>query len=155
MAASYKDLYLSTLLDNVILFWQKHSIDRQAGGFFSCLDRDGQVYEYDKFIWLQARQVWTFAMLYNRYERRSAWLDIACHGADFLRTYGLDENGNWYFALDRLGRPLARPTPAQCTVNLDPMADHSTIWLRYGSFAVCRALSVLFQYIHAVSLSAL
>lgn len=67
------------------------------------------MYDTDKFIWLQARQVWTFSMLYNRLEKRERWLEIARHGAEFLRTHGMDADGNWYFALDRRGRPLVQP----------------------------------------------
>lgn len=102
-------LYKSTLLDNVLPFWSEHSLDRQNGGYFTCLDRAGNVYDTDKFIWLQNRQVWTYSMFYNRLEKRSQWLDIARHGAEFLAKYGRDEEGNWYFALDRIGQPLVQP----------------------------------------------
>jgi N-acylglucosamine 2-epimerase len=102
-------LYTTTLLDDVIPFWERHSLDRDCGGFFTCLDRQGGVYDTDKFMWLQGRQVWTFAMLYNRLEKRPAWLEIARHGAAFMRKHGMDEAGNWYFALDRAGRPLVQP----------------------------------------------
>lgn len=103
------ELYKSTLLDNVLPFWSEHSLDRQYGGYFTCLDRAGNVYDTDKFIWLQNRQVWTYSMFYNRLEKRSQWLDIARHGAEFLAKYGRDEEGNWYFALDRQGQPLVQP----------------------------------------------
>jgi N-acylglucosamine 2-epimerase len=103
------DRYRSELFDNVIPFWEKNSIDTECGGYFTCLDRRGKVYDTDKFIWLQARQVWTFSMLYNRCEQRSKWLDIARGGADFLARNGTDESGNWYFALDRHGHPLIQP----------------------------------------------
>lgn len=101
--------YLDTLLKDVIPFWQKYSIDTECGGYYSCLDRDGRVYDTDKFIWLQTRQVWTFSMLYNRLENNSNWLKVAKHGADFLQKYGMDDEGNWYFSLDRQGRPLVQP----------------------------------------------
>ncbi|NEQ53073.1 MAG: AGE family epimerase/isomerase, partial [Leptolyngbya sp. SIO3F4] len=103
------DLYRSTLLETVIPFWQEHSIDHEYGGYFTCLDVHGKVYDTDKFIWLQNRQVWTFSMLYNRLEQRSDWLDVARCGADFLAQYGRDDDGNWYFSLDRQGRPLVQP----------------------------------------------
>lgn len=103
------ELYKSTLLDNVLPFWSEHSLDRQYGGYFTCLDRAGNVYDTDKFIWLQNRQVWTYSMFYNRLEKRSQWLNIARHGAEFLAKYGRDEEGNWYFALDRQGQPLVQP----------------------------------------------
>ena len=101
--------YKSALLDDVIPFWMRHSIDYESGGYFTCLERDGSVFDTDKFIWLQARQVWTFSMLYNRLERRTEWLEIAQHGAEFLRNCGMDDKGNWYFALDRDGHPLVQP----------------------------------------------
>lgn len=101
--------YTSELLENVLPFWIKYSLDKKYGGFFTCLLRDGQVFDTDKFIWLQARQVWTFAMLYNRFERRREWLEIAEHGAQFLQKNGRDEQGNWYFSLNQEGFPLVQP----------------------------------------------
>ena len=105
----YAEQYRAALLEDVIPFWERHSLDHACGGYFTCLERDGSVFDTDKFVWLQARQAWTFAMLYNRVEKRQMWLDIAQHGADFLRTHGIDEAGNWYFSLDRAGRPLVQP----------------------------------------------
>ena len=102
-------LYQSALLDNVLPFWSQHSLDRQHGGYFSCLDRPGNIYDTDKFIWLQNRQLWTYAMFYNRLQPNQEWLEIARHGADFLANHGRDSEGNWYFALDRSGQPLVQP----------------------------------------------
>ena len=64
------------------------------------------MYDTDKFIWLQARQVWTFSMLYNRVEKKQEWLAIAKIGIDFLKKNGRDDKGNFYFSLDRTGTPL-------------------------------------------------
>jgi N-acylglucosamine 2-epimerase len=102
-------LYHDALFQDVIPFWERHSLDWEYGGYFTCLDRQGAVYDTDKFMWLQARQVWTFGMLYSRYERREDWLQIARNGARFLIDHGMDEAGNWYFSLDREGRPLIQP----------------------------------------------
>ena len=107
--ARYEKLYRNELLESVVPFWARHSLDRRCGGFFTCLDRQGRVYDTDKFVWVQARQTWLFSMLYNRLERRRDWLRIATHGAEFLRRHGRAENGDWYFALDRTGRPLVQP----------------------------------------------
>ncbi|NJL52144.1 MAG: AGE family epimerase/isomerase [Hydrococcus sp. SU_1_0] len=104
-----KELYKHNLLDNVLPFWSQHSLDRQHGGYFTCLDRAGKVYDTDKFIWLQNRQVWTYSMFHNRLEQKAEWLEIARHGAEFLANHGRDEEGNWYFALDRVGQPLVQP----------------------------------------------
>ncbi len=106
---NYSDLYRDTLLKDVIPFWERNSIDKQFGGYFTCLDRFGNVYDTDKFIWLQGRQAWTFSMLYNKVERNPQWLDIARNGVDFLKTYGKDKNGNFYFSVTREGKPLIQP----------------------------------------------
>ncbi len=101
--------YKSELLDSVMPFWLKHSIDRECGGYFTCLERDGSVYDTDKFVWLQGREVWMLATLYNKVEQRQEWLDAALHGARFLMEHGHDGNCDWYFSLTRDGRPLVEP----------------------------------------------
>ena len=110
--ASFSDLaqlYKSELLDRVVPFWLNKSQDTEFGGYFTSLDRDGSVYDTDKFIWLQGREVWMFSKLYNTVEPRQEWLDAALQGAEFLKKYGHDGNLNWYFALDREGHPLVEP----------------------------------------------
>src|ERR1700712_3988601 len=106
---AYTDLYRNNLLEDVIPFWSKNSPDPEFGGFFTCLDQNGRVYDTDKFIWLQCRQVWTFSMLYNQQEQRPEWLDLAIKGAAFLEAHGRDIEGNWYFSLTRDGSPLVQP----------------------------------------------
>ena len=101
--------YRTELLEHVMPFWMEHSIDHEKGGFFTCLERDGEVYDTDKFIWLQGREVWMLATLYNKVERRQEWLDAAVQGAEFLKKYGHDGQLNWYFSLDRDGHPLVQP----------------------------------------------
>lgn len=105
LAAQYK----SELLDRVIPFWLEKSQDTEFGGYFTCLDRDGSVYDTDKFIWMQGREVWMFSKLYNEVEHRQEWLDCAIQGAEFLKKYGHDGHYNWYFAVDREGRALVEP----------------------------------------------
>ncbi|MBQ9559868.1 MAG: AGE family epimerase/isomerase [Bacteroidaceae bacterium] len=113
LAAQYK----SELLERVMPFWMEKSIDRECGGFFTCLERDGEVYDTDKFIWLQGREVWMLSTLYNNLcergevspETRQAWLQAAIQGAEFLKKYGHDGQFNWYFSLTREGKPLVEP----------------------------------------------
>ena len=108
-SSSYSKLYLKELTKEVIPFWENHSIDRQHGGFYTCIDDQHKVFDTDKFVWLQARQVWTFANLYDRLEQKHSWLKIAQSGADFLEKNGHDGNFNWYFSLQRSGEPLVVP----------------------------------------------
>ena len=101
--------YKTELLDNVVPFWLHKSQDEMHGGYFTCLDRKADVFDTDKFVWLQGRQVWLFSMLYNKVEQKQEWLDCAIQGAEFLKKHGHDGNYNWYFSLDRKGDPLVEP----------------------------------------------
>lgn len=101
--------YRRALLDDVIPFWMDHSPDPEFGGYFTSLDRQGTVYDTDKFVWLQGREIWMFSHLYNNVEKRQEWLDMALHGADFLERYGCDSEGSFYFSLTREGKPLVQP----------------------------------------------
>ncbi|KAM6184501.1 N-acylglucosamine 2-epimerase [Sarcoramphus papa] len=74
-------------LDATIAFWERHSHDPQHGGFFSCLSRDGTVYDETKYVWMQGRQVWVYSRLYRTVPRfrRPELLEAArageCRGA--------------------------------------------------------------------------
>ena len=103
------DQYRDNLLNDVIPFWLKNSKDEEYGGFFTCLDRKGKVFDTDKFVWLQFRQVWCFSMLYNNVEQKKEWLDFAVQGAEFMIKNGSDAEGNHYFSLTREGKPIIQP----------------------------------------------
>lgn len=101
--------YKNELFENVLPFWLSKSIDKEYGGYFTCLDREGNVFDTDKFIWLQGREVWLLSMLYNNVAPRKEWLDAAIGGAEFLKKYGHDGNFDWYFSVTREGKPLVMP----------------------------------------------
>ena len=105
MAARYR----SELYSSVLPFWLDKSQDLEYGGYFTCLDRDGSVFDTDKFVWLQGREVWMFAMLYNKVEKNPKWLACARQGAEFLLKNGHDGNFDFYFSLNREGKPLVQP----------------------------------------------
>ena len=105
----YSTLYRSELVNNILPFWLKHSKDELNGGYFTCLDQKGNIYDTDKFVWLQGREVWCFSFMYNHIEQNPAWLNMALHGANFLKNYGRDDSGNWYFSLTADGKPLVQP----------------------------------------------
>jgi N-acylglucosamine 2-epimerase len=97
--------YRAELLERVIPFWMKHSLDRESGGYFTCLTREGEVYDTRKYVWMQGRAVWMLSKLYNQLEPRAEWLDAARLILDFLRAYARDADGRFYFSLTRDGRP--------------------------------------------------
>ena len=105
----YAEIYKKELLKEIVPFWEKHSPDTEHGGYFTCLTQTGEVFDTDKFIWLQARQVWMFSKLYQDVEPSETWKDMALSGAHFLEKFGRNQQGDWYFSLNRQGQPLVQP----------------------------------------------
>lgn len=101
--------YENELLESVIPFWMTNCVDYDFGGYFTSLDRDGSVYDTEKYMWMQWRIVYMFSELYKSKYSRSEYLDIALNGYDFLSKNGKDENGYYYFALNRRGVPSIAP----------------------------------------------
>lgn len=106
-AKSLCEHYRAALLDNVVPWWQKHGPDREFGGIYSCLERDGHRYSDDKYMWMNARAVWMFSHLYNQVEKRPLWRELAELGARFMLDHAFREGGKMYFRLTRDGKPLA------------------------------------------------
>ena len=101
----YQQRYRAELLERVIPFWLRHSLDREHGGYFTCLTREGAVYDTRKYVWLQGRAAWMLAKLYNELEPRPEWLDAARLILDFIRKHARDREGRYYFSLARDGTP--------------------------------------------------
>jgi N-acylglucosamine 2-epimerase len=100
-----QQIYSGNLRDSVIPFWMDNSPDWRHGGTFSCLDRDGSVYDHKKYVWLQGRSVWMFCRLYNTFEKNPQYLKIARLGLDFIEKYAIDPQGRYYFSLMPDGTP--------------------------------------------------
>lgn len=104
------DQYRSLLLDGFVPFWLKHGIDWELGGVLSCMNEDGSPVSGDKFMWSQARSVWTFAALYNRVEKRPEFLKVAENSVRFLLAHGRDHQGRWVYHTDRAGKVIEGAT---------------------------------------------
>ncbi|GAB3912376.1 AGE family epimerase/isomerase [Larkinella knui] len=102
LAAQYQE----SLFRTIIPFWTKHSRDTLCGGYFNALTDQGDAFDTDKVIKLQAQQIWAFSFLYNQVDAIPVWLDLARYGADFLLNHGQHEN-RWLGVVDRRGRAVA------------------------------------------------
>jgi N-acylglucosamine 2-epimerase len=54
---TFRALYEKELFDNIVPFWEKYSLDRERGGYLTCIERDGRIFDHDKFIWMQGREL--------------------------------------------------------------------------------------------------
>jgi N-acylglucosamine 2-epimerase len=121
--------YRSLLLHDIVPFWFKHGIDWEHGGVLTCISDDGSLISGDKFIWSQARSVWTFSALYNRIEKRPEFLAAAKNSIRFLFAHGRDEDGRWVYRTDRQGRVIEGAT-----------SIYSDCFAIYGFSEYCRAV---------------
>ncbi|KAM9250292.1 N-acylglucosamine 2-epimerase [Cariama cristata] len=120
---------VSAELDATVAFWERHSHDPQHGGFFSCLSRDGTVYDDTKYVWMQGRQVWVYSRLYRTVPRfrRPELLEAARAGGEFLLRFARlsPDSPRVAFALTRDGRPLRVQrtvySEAFCAMGLDEL----------------------------------
>jgi len=102
------DVYRDGLLEDVIPFWLKNGWDREHGGYFTALGRDGAVIDTDKAMWPQGRFAWMLSNLYNMVEAREEWLEAAKSGIEFVRKHGFDSDGRLFFHLTRTGQPIRK-----------------------------------------------
>jgi len=101
-------VYRDGLLQDTLPFWIPRSVDRECGGFFTALDRDGTILHTDKPVWIQGRFSWMLATLHSMVEPRQEWLDLSRHGIDFLQNHCFDSDGRMFFWVTREGKPLRK-----------------------------------------------
>ncbi len=122
--------YRSLLADNIIPFWLRNGADREFGGVLSCMREDGTPLGTDKYTWSQARFVWTLSALYNRFEPRPEFLDLARKTIEFLLRNARDEEGRFVYKTTREGRHLEGAT-----------SIYTDCFFVYGIGEYCRAVN--------------
>jgi N-acylglucosamine 2-epimerase len=121
--------YQELLLDGIVPFWMRHGVDREYGGVLSCMTEDGVQISTEKYIWSQARFIWTCSALYNRIERRPEFLERARETIDFLLRFGRDSEGRWVYRTTREGEVIEGAT-----------SIYSGCFVVYGLSEYCRAV---------------
>lgn len=91
------------LFDSIVPFWENHSPDPVNGGFFNLIDRDGTVFDTEKFIWMQWRNIYMFALLANTPAAPPRWLELAESGFRFCRDHAQLEDGGFAFSVTAEG----------------------------------------------------
>ena len=95
------------LTDDILKFWVENSIDKENGGIFTSLDRDGSVYGTDKSVWFQGRALWTFSKAYNMVEKKEEYLSFAKSLYEFLPKC-TDTDGRMFFSVTAQGSELQK-----------------------------------------------
>ena len=94
------------LLNNVLPFWAKHAIDRECGGLYNMIDREGKIYGTEKNVWFAGRTMYTYSLAYNELDKNPEYLEIAENMYNFLPKCELDKTGRLPFIANREGRAI-------------------------------------------------
>lgn len=94
------------LLENILPFWMKYGWDREHGGVYTCLDRDGTLMDATKSVWFQGRFAYVLSYAYNHVEKNPDWLAAAKSTIDFFERHCFDVRGKMYFEVAADGTPL-------------------------------------------------
>lgn len=137
------------VLTQVLPFWERHSIDRDHGGFTTHLARDGRITDSSaKFLVMQTRMIYSFAAGFDS-GGPAEWLKLAGQGVDFLLRHFRDPvHDGWYWSTARDGRPrqitkrtyghafsaLALAEYARVTGERRPLAAAVHTWSLISSF---------------------
>ena len=104
--AYWAEKYKEDLTENIMPFWLKNGLDREHGGIYTCLNRDGSLMDTTKSVWFQGRFAFTCSFAYNQVAQNQEWLDAAKSTLDFIEKYCFDENRRMYFEVMADGTPL-------------------------------------------------
>ncbi len=99
--------YRKVLVENILPFWLKNSIDYKNGGIYTQLDEKGEIYGTDKSVWFQGRALWVFSKAYNTIEKNPEYLKAAECIYGFLPRC-TDTDGRMFFTVTEDGRELQK-----------------------------------------------
>ena len=102
------ETYRREFLEDVMPFWMEHGLDKKNGGYFTCLDRAGNLMDTTKSVWFQGRFAFVLAYAYNHIERNEAWLEACKSGIDFIEKYCFDTDGRMFFEITADGVPVRK-----------------------------------------------
>lgn len=104
----WADIYKKDLTENIMPFWMSHGWDRENGGVYTCLNRDGSLMDTTKSVWFQGRFAFVCAFAYNNVEKNPEWLAAAKSTIDFIEKHCFDEQEHMYFSVAADGTPLRK-----------------------------------------------
>ena len=95
-------------LDDTLNFWYQYGYDKVNGGFYTCLERDGSVYDTDKAVWAQGRGLWVFARAYNFIKKDERYLKTAIDAYNFIKNHCYDTDKRMFFTVTGEGQSIQK-----------------------------------------------
>ena len=107
-AKYWAESYKQDLTQNIMPFWLKNGLDKEFGGIYTCLTRNGHLMDTTKSVWFQGRFAFICAFAYNNVEKRPEWLEAAKATLDFIEEHCFDADGRMFFEVAADGTPLRK-----------------------------------------------
>ena len=107
-AKYWAENYKEDLTHNIMPFWLKNGLDKEHGGIYTCVARNGQLIDTTKSVWFQGRFAFICSYAYNNIEKNPEWLDAAKLTLDFIEKHCFDTDGRMYFEVAADGTPLRK-----------------------------------------------
>lgn len=107
-AKYWAENYKQDLTQNIMPFWLKNGLDKEFGGIYTCLTRNGHLMDTTKSVWFQGRFAFICAFAYNNVEKRPEWLEAAKATLDFIEEHCFDSDGRMFFEVAADGTPLRK-----------------------------------------------
>ena len=104
----WASLYREDLTQNILPFWLEHGWDKEHGGVYTCVDREGRLMDSTKSVWFQGRFAFTCCFAYNNVEKRPEYLEAAKSTLDFIEAHCFDTDRRMYFEVAADGTPLRK-----------------------------------------------
>ena len=64
-AKYWAENYKEDLTHNIMPFWLKYGLDKEYGGIYTCVARNGQLIDTTKSVWFQGRFAFICSFAYN------------------------------------------------------------------------------------------
>ncbi len=82
-----REKYASDLKNDIMPFWLEHGYDRENGGIYTCLDREGNLMDTTKSVWFQGRCGLIAAYAYKAIVKNPEWVELSKSGIDFIEKH--------------------------------------------------------------------
>lgn len=103
-----RDNFRRALTEDILPFWLQYGLDRENGGVYTCVDRDGTLMDTTKSVWFQGRCAFVYSFAYNNVAPRPEYLEMAKSCIDFIEGHCFDSDGRMYFEVTADGQPLRK-----------------------------------------------
>ena len=97
----------SDLVSDILPFWLENGVDKENGGIYTCLDRDGTLMDSTKSVWFQGRWGYVASLAYLELGAPE-YLEAARSALEFIEAHCFDTDGHMFFAVTADGKPVQK-----------------------------------------------